>query len=218
MSLFLAVIDVASCTPRRDGVIRGVEVALLAQAEKQAEAILARARQDAAKHLQACELQTQQTLQQAASQAHADARALNEQLQSQWDQALTLVQACALAIARLAFERVGAQFDLQQRIEAAVATALRELPSPPVRLWLPETAPEPALPESARRGQPPVIGRDSTLAGTAVAVEDGAVTIVNDFETARAAISNELMSWLKSLLGEHMPPSPNRAATPLAQP
>jgi hypothetical protein len=202
MSWALATVAVPAATPRPDGVIRAADAGLLASAQAQAQALLAAAQNEAQALRQASMQEAERLRANALASAQADAQALTSQLQQQWEEALSLVPACALAVAQVAFERVSGQMDWQQRLQAAVAGAVQELPSPPVRLWLPQGAPEPLLPDTGPTDAAVQRRTESALAANTVAVEAGAITMLNDFNAARTSVHNELRAWLRSLVAD----------------
>jgi hypothetical protein len=196
VSLIVARVELPESAPLRDGVILATDLGVLQSAHQRAQAILSRANatanallEDARNAAESIRAQTQQELARDTSRLLGD-------IAREWDGIKHDLQPVVVAVARVALERLCAGASWQERVESAAALALRELPDKVVRISTAPGVPRPML-ESATNA---VHDRDERLPTHAVVLDDGAVSVLVDFDSAQASVDNDLIRWLNEKL------------------
>ncbi len=176
---------------------------LLEDAKDQADAIIEAARKQAQVLIE----KTRQDQEAAGLQAQLNAKTLLEKINDEWKKIVGAIEPTAVAVARLAFDRVCAAASLSERVDAATRAALRELPEAPVRICLSPKAHQ-AMGSRTHWNDVPVV-QDESLPDTAVRVEGQYGACDSDFDLARSEVSNVLSAWAEratQLMRHHSPP------------
>jgi vacuolar-type H+-ATPase subunit H len=164
---------------------------LIEEAREQANALLQQSRQA-------------QTV--AGKEAQQNAQTLLERINEEWKKIVGAIEPTAVAVARLAFDRVCAGASLSDQVDAAARAALRELPEEPVRLFVSPKARK-ALASSHWNAVP--LHEDESLKDAGVRLEGKYGACDADFDLARTEVSNVLDAWAEratALLQNNHPP------------
>lgn len=190
LDLALDAFDDAGCLSQDDHTaLRGARALAqshLASAQAQAHAVLEAAQAEAAR---------------LRAEAADSARRLHSEHLAAWEEARPQLEACAVAIARAALQRLGHELDDTVHLQAAVRSAVKALPESPVRLLVPGAADAAAWPLDAGVEVLPGAAEPGsvTVCGTA---RDVAV----DLEAARWEVHCSLTDWLREQLAAPEPP------------
>jgi flagellar biosynthesis/type III secretory pathway protein FliH len=183
---------------------------LLEGARREAEAIVAQARQEAEQLLgqarQACDETDQDTRERAES--------LLTQISQEWRRVVESLEPTAVAVARLAIERVCAGATLADRVDVAARAAIRELPERPVRLRVPPGA-RGAV--AASLSEAMEVLEDASLAPGSVCVEGEQGACDASFDVAQATVTSFLGGWAERasrLIQGNQPPLAVQARQP----
>jgi ElaB/YqjD/DUF883 family membrane-anchored ribosome-binding protein len=177
---------------------------LLEDAQDEAQAIIESAREQAQVLIE----RTRQAQEEAGLQVQLNAKTLLEKINDEWKKIVGAIEPTAVAVARLAFDRVCAGASLTDRVDAAARAALRELPEVPVRICLSSKARK-AMGDQTHWNDLPLT-EDHTLADAAVRVEGQHGACDSDFDLARSEVTNVLTAWAEratELMRNHSPPT-----------
>ncbi|MEK8029956.1 hypothetical protein AACH06_03900 [Ideonella sp. DXS29W] len=164
---------------------------LIDAADDQSRALLREANAQARRLREEAQAQWQERIDTSRQQAET----LLADIQRQWDEMQRHIDACAIAVARTALQRLGVDLSQEDRLRAAVSMAMEQLPAAPLRVMWPATSAEAP---GTLDGVP--VERAAELASATVALEADLATVVCDHEAAWAGVQNTLRDWLREQL------------------
>lgn len=195
----LSLPETAQAAASADGVIRAGDRRRLNDLQQSIEGLLQGARREAGAIVEAARREAEQLLGQARQDREAaeeDTRAraesLLEQISGEWRRVVESLEPTAVAVAKLAIERVCAGATLADRVDAAARAAIRELPENPVRLRVPvgaAAAVDPAL------GGAMEVLEDASLEAGSVRAEGEHGACDASFDAAQATVTDFLGHW-----------------------
>ena len=195
----LSLPEPARAATSAEGVIRAGDRRRLNDLQQSIEDMLQGARCEAGAIVEAARREAEQLLGQARQDresAEEDTRAraesLLEQISGEWRRVVESLEPTAVAVARLAIERVCAGATLADRVDAAARAAIRELPENPVRLRVPVGAAavvDPALRDAVK------VMEDASLEPGSVRAEGENGACDASFDAARTTVTDFLGHW-----------------------
>jgi F0F1-type ATP synthase membrane subunit b/b' len=161
---------------------------LMSKARESADELVAQAHQEAKRISDEMDRYREQVRVEAQQQA----RSLLLQINEEWRKIVASLEPTAVAVARMAIEKVCAGSTLAERVDAAVRSAVRELPENPVRL---RVAPCNLSLENPSLGRGVDVVEDSQLDATCVRLEGAHGACEVNFEVAKLSVINYLALW-----------------------
>jgi F0F1-type ATP synthase membrane subunit b/b' len=196
-----------------EGVLSAAMQLKLVQTQAQIEQLLGAARIQAQGLIDEAKIkadvllqQTRQAQTEMGQQAQHNAQTLLEKINGEWKKIVGAIEPTAVAVARLAFDRVCAGANLCDQVDAAARAALRELPEDPVRLFVSPKGRQ-ALAMTHWNAVP--VHEDEALKDAGVRLEGKYGACDADFDLARAEVTNVLDAWAEratALLRTNEPP------------